>query len=290
MTLPNDAVWFVTGASTGFGRIFVDQALALGHRVVATARNPAQLRDLWTGHGDRVLSLPLDVTDGAAITRAVQEAESRFGRIDILVNNAGYGYFGAIEEGIDADIRAVFDTNVFGLAAVTRAVLPGFRRRGFGRIVNLSSIAGLSANPGAGYYAATKHAVEALSEALAQEGAAFGIRVLIVEPGPYRTDFAGRSIQVAPPVDAYVGGPSGRNIRAIRASNGVQDGDPEKAVRLVLEALAADAPPLRLVLGPVAIDRARAKLAGVLADIDAYEERSRRTTLDAAPARLGVAS
>lgn len=277
MTLPYNAVWLVTGASSGFGRIFVDQALALGHRVVATARNLAQIEELWQNYGDAVLRLALDVTDAAAIDRAVNAAEQWFGRIDILVNNAGYGYFAAIEEGIDVEIRAVFETNVFGLAAVTRAVLPGLRQRGFGRIVNLSSIAGLTANPGAGYYAATKHAVEALSEALSHEGAPFGIKVLLVEPGPYRTDFAGRSIRIAPAVNAYANNPSARNIAAIRQNDGKQGGDPEKAIRLVLEALASDDPPLRLVLGPPAIDRARDKLAVVRADIDAFEQRSRRT-------------
>jgi NAD(P)-dependent dehydrogenase (short-subunit alcohol dehydrogenase family) len=277
MPLSQNTVWFVTGSSTGFGRIFVDQALALGHRVVATARNLAQIETLWTTHGDNVLRLALDVTDGAAITRSVAEAERRFGRIDILVNNAGYGYFGAIEEGTDAEIRAVFETNVFGLAAITRAVLPGFRQRGFGRVVNLSSIAGLSANPGAGYYAATKHAVEALSESLSFEGEAFGIKVLLVEPGPYRTDFAGRSVKIAPSIGAYADKPSGRNIASVRENDGKQGGDPEKAVRLVIEAVASDNPPLRLVLGSPAIDRAKAKLASVLTDIEAYEERSRNT-------------
>jgi len=281
MPLANNPVWFVTGSSTGFGRIFVDQALALGHRVVATARNLEQIEGLWTAYGANVFHLALDVTDDAAIVHAVTAAESRFGRIDILVNNAGYGYFGAIEEGVDAEIRAVFATNVFGLVAVTRAVLPGFRRRGSGHVVNLSSIAGLAANPGAGYYAATKHAVEALSEALAQEGAAFGIKVLLVEPGPYRTDFAGRSIRIAPSIDAYAGGPSARNIAAIQSSDGQQDGDPEKAVRLVIDVLGRKEAPLRLVLGTPAIDRAKAKLTGVLHDIEAYEERSRDTAFPA---------
>lgn len=269
MTLPDNATWFISGASTGFGRIFTEKALAAGHRVVATARSVDSLTGL--GPSDRLLILPLDVTDDGQITTAVTAAVRRFGTIDVLVNNAGYGYFAAIEEGGIDDVRALFDTNVFGLAAVTRAVLPHMRRQQFGRIVNLSSIAGLAANPGAGYYAASKHAVEAISEALNHEGAPFGIKVLIVEPGPYRTDFAGRSIRIGSALDAYRDGPSARNIQAILDSSGRQPGDPDRAIDVVFDVLKSDQPPLRLVLGRPAIDRARAKLETVLREIAAYE-------------------
>jgi NAD(P)-dependent dehydrogenase (short-subunit alcohol dehydrogenase family) len=274
MTLPNHATWFITGCSTGFGRIFAEKALRRGDNVVATARSLESLDDLGAGYPDRLLKLALDVTDSSQIVAAVKAAESRFHVIDILVNNAGYGYFAAIEEGSDADIRALFDANVFGLAAVTRAVLPGMRARGYGRIVNLSSIAGLSANPAAGYYAASKHAVEAISEALSHEGAPFGIKVLIVEPGPYRTDFAGRSVKTGEAIDAYAGGPAARNISTILASDGQQDGDPQKAIDLVVDVLDSENAPLRLILGKSAIDRARGKLAWVLEDIARYEDRS----------------
>ncbi len=274
MSLPPDAVWFVTGASSGFGRLIAERALAAGFRVVATARDPAGLADLGGGDAGRLLRLGLDVTVAAEIGAAVASAEARFGAIDVLVNNAGYGYFGAVEEGEEAEIRRLFDSNVFGLAAVTRAVLPGLRRRRRGVVVNLSSIAGLTANPGVGYYAASKFAVEAISEALAAELAPFGGRVLIVEPGPFRTDFAGRSIRRAPADPAYAGTRAHEIPDAILASSGRQEGDPDKAVALIIEAVLDDGAPLRLPLGETAIVRARAKLAAVERDIAAWETRA----------------
>ena len=184
MTNVEKPVWFITGCSTGFGRELVTLLLRQGARVVATARDVTKISGLVEDHEDDALALPLDVTDADAITHAVRQAEAKFGRIDVLVNNAGYGYFGAIEEGEDPQVRTMFDTNVFGLIDMTKAVLPGMRARHSGFVVNLSSIGGLVAFPGTGYYTATKHAVEALSEALSQEVAPLGIRVLIVEPRP----------------------------------------------------------------------------------------------------------
>ncbi|MGA2794863.1 MAG: oxidoreductase [Roseiarcus sp.] len=193
-------VWFVTGCSTGFGREFVRAALAHGFRVVATARNPKKLDDLIAGHEDKAKALALDVTNADQIKHAVSEAERAFGRIDVLVNNAGYGYLAAVEEGEEKDIRAIFDTNFFGLAAMIRAVLPGMRVRKQGYIVNIASVGGIIGFAGSGYYAATKFAVEGLSESLAQEVEPLGIRVLLVEPGPFRTDWAGRSLIRSPNV------------------------------------------------------------------------------------------
>src|SRR3712207_165155 len=190
-------VWFITGCSTGFGRELARRVLERGDRCVVTARNPGQVEEVAAPHGERALVLPLDVTDRAQAEDAVRAAEGRFGGIDVLVNNAGVGYFGAVEESDEAEVRRMFEINVFGLARMIHLVLPGMRRRGRGTIVNISSIGGLRAFPGVGYYNATKFAVEGLSEALAQETAPLGIRVLIVEPSGFRTDWAGRSAKEA---------------------------------------------------------------------------------------------
>ena len=197
-------VWFITGCSTGFGRELSKILIARGYRVVATARDAKKIADLVAGHSDTALALELDVERQPQIATAVGAAERRFGRIDVLVNNAGYGYLAAIEEGDDADIHAMFETNVFGLAALTRAVLPIMRAQRSGAIVNISSMGGFIGFPGSGYYAATKFAVEGLSESLSKEVAPFGIKVIIVEPGPFRTDWAGRSLKTAKrPIEAY---------------------------------------------------------------------------------------
>jgi NADP-dependent 3-hydroxy acid dehydrogenase YdfG len=268
-------VWFITGCSTGFGRELVTLLLRQGYRVVATARDVTKIAGLVEGHENEALALALDVTDQDAIHHAVRQAEEKFGQIDVLVNNAGYGYFGALEEGEDAQVRTMFDTNVFGLIDMTKAVLPGMRARRSGHIVNLSSIGGLVAFPGTGYYTATKHAVEALSEALSQEAAPLGIKVLIVEPGPFRTDFAGRSINMSKTVIDDYASTSGERRRQTEARNGRQQGDPVRAAQAIIDVVAAPNPPLRLLLGNPAIDIARAKLDKLRADFDAWEEVTR---------------
>jgi NADP-dependent 3-hydroxy acid dehydrogenase YdfG len=268
-------VWFITGCSTGFGRDLVGLLLDQGYSVVATARDVTKISDLVEGHEDRALALALDVTDQDAIGHAVKQAEAKFGRIDVLVNNAGYGYFAAIEEGEDANVRTMFDTNVFGLVDMTRAVLPGMRARHSGFVVNLSSIAGLRAFPGSGYYSATKHAVEAVSESLAQEGAPLGIKVLLIEPGPFRTDFAGRSLIRSKTVIADYDSTVHARLRMMQGYSGTQKGDPLRAAQAIIDVVAAPNPPLRLVLGQVALDGAREKLKLVAADIDAWEETTR---------------
>lgn len=200
MTRP---VWFITGASTGLGRALAEAVLAHGDRVVATAHNPAALDDLTGPHPDDVVRLRLDVTDPAQVKAAVEEAVRRAGRIDVLVNNAGHGLIGALEELSDTQIRAVLDTNVLGVLSVTRAVLPHLRAQRSGHIVQMSSVGGVVGNPGHSLYALSKFALEGMSEALAGEVAPLGIRVTIVEPGPFRTDFAGRSMRFADPIDDY---------------------------------------------------------------------------------------
>lgn len=276
MTLPENPVWFITGCSTGFGRTLTQIALDRGWRVAATARDPRSLDGLKFEYGERLLALPLDVTNDTQVIRAVQSAEANFGAIDVLVNNAGYGYLAAIEEGEDDEIRDLFDTNVFGLAAVTRAVLPGMRARERGWVVNITSIGGLVGNPGAGYYAASKFAVEGLSDALSKEMAPFGVNVLIVEPGPFRTDWAGRSIRQSPEIAAYAE-TAGARRKWIRDSDGTQSGDPVRGCEAILAALSAENPPLRLVLGRLALEGALAKLDSVRNDIESWREVSLAT-------------
>jgi NAD(P)-dependent dehydrogenase (short-subunit alcohol dehydrogenase family) len=246
MSANNTPVWFITGCSSGFGREFARAALARGFRVVATARDPRKLDDLVVGYHDRARSITLDVTNIEQIGRAVSEAEDAFGRIDVLVNNAGYGYLAAVEEGEDKDIRAVFETNFFGLAAMIRAVLPGMRTRRNGSIVNMASVGGFVGFPGSGYYAATKFAVEGLSQSLAREVEPLGIRVLLVEPGPFRTDWAGRSLKQSSNFIGDYEETAGRRRRNISGYSGTQPGDPARAAEAVIKVLD--------LVGPVGFD------------------------------------
>ena len=277
MTDGSKAVWFITGCSTGFGRDLAVLLLSQGQRVVATARDPSKLTDLVVGHESNALALPLDVTDEAAIADAVRQAEAKFGRIDVLVNNAGYGYLAAIEEGEDAPVRAMFDTNVFGLVSMTKAVLPGMRARKSGHILNLSSIGGLISFPATGYYHATKFAVEGLSGSLALEVAPLGIKVTLVEPGPFRTDFAGRSIGMSQIEIADYTETAGVRRKQTAARSGKQQGDPVRAAQAMIDVVASPNPPLHLLLGAPALDLARKGLVAKAADFDAWE----KTTLGA---------
>jgi NAD(P)-dependent dehydrogenase (short-subunit alcohol dehydrogenase family) len=275
MALNDNPVWFITGCSTGFGRELAGLVLRRGWRAVVSARDASRVQDLTQGHEDRALALSLDVNRNDDIAAAVKEAESRFGAIDVLVNNAGYGYQSSIEEGDDAEIRAQFDTNVFGLAAMTRAVLPGMRTRRRGHIVNISSQAGFIGYEGSGYYAATKHAVEGLSDALAKEVAPLGIKVTCVEPGPFRTDWAGRSLQQRRPAISDYASTVGARLEATANYSGKQPGDPVRAVEAIVAAVEADNPPKHLVLGAIALDGIRNKLKETLAEVEAWAETSR---------------
>ncbi|OXM59932.1 oxidoreductase [Amycolatopsis vastitatis] len=274
---PDNTVWFITGCSTGLGRALASAVLGRGLRAVVTARDPAQVADLAAGHGDRALVLPLDVTDHAQVVDAVKQAESAFGRIDVLVNNAGYGYLAAVEEGEDDEIRKLFDTNVFGLADVTRAVLPGMRARRGGHVVTVSSLGGLAAFGATGYYHATKFAVEGLSESLAAEVAPLGIKVTIVEPAAFRTNWSGPSMrQSAIHIDDYAE-TAGARRAATTATYGHQPGDPVRAAEAVIDAVGAEEPPLRLLLGKAAYDIATARLGTLRSTFDTWRE----TTLGA---------
>jgi NAD(P)-dependent dehydrogenase (short-subunit alcohol dehydrogenase family) len=272
-------VWFVTGASRGFGREIARAALETGDRVVATAREPQALAALRQAWPDDLMTLRLDVTYPDEIAAAIRETEETCGGIDVLVNNAGYGYLSAIEEGEDDEIRALFETNLFGLAAVTRAALPGMRRRGSGVIVNMSSGGGFFGLPGSGYYAATKFAVEGFSESLQSEIGPLGMHVLLVEPGAFRTDWAGRSLRQCPTFLPEYEATAGQRRRAVAASHGHQPGDPARAARAILQAVRSPEPPFRLVLGADALANARDKVVGVMRDHNAWEEVSVATDI-----------
>lgn len=265
-------VWFITGCSTGFGRELAKLVLAKGWRVVVTARKPGQIEDLVAGHEDAALALRLDVTDPSQVRDAVKAAEERFGQIDVLVNNAGYGYLAAIEEGEEEQVKAMFETNFFGLVALTKAVLPGMRKRRSGHIVNFSSIGGLVSFGATGYYHATKYALEGLSESLSIEVAPLGIKVLIVEPGPFRTDWAGRSLLESKTVIDDYDETAGERRRASRRNSGKQVGDPVRGCEAIIEAVESSDPPLRLVLGKPALGLAYKKLEAVKKDLDGWKE------------------
>jgi NADP-dependent 3-hydroxy acid dehydrogenase YdfG len=265
-------VWFITGASTGFGRMLAEQTLRAGHKVVATARRPEQIANLGKDYSDRCLVLPLDVTNQAQVDSAVEQTIARFGRVDVLVNNAGYGVAGAIEEVSEAEFMPMFETNVFGLLQVTRAFLPHLRKQRSGHILNLSSIGGVVAGPGIGFYNATKFAVEGVSEALAAEVGPLGVRVTIIEPGPFRTDFLGRSGVVAKTRIADYDNTAGNMRKYFAENDGKQKGDPLRAVRAMMEVVESPNPPLRLLLGASALQRLRDKLGNWEKEIAAWEQ------------------
>ncbi|SEW27924.1 oxidoreductase [Luteibacter sp. 329MFSha] len=269
--------WLITGCSSGFGRRLALAAAARGDRVVATARNVDAIRDMAVPFEGRMLALPLDVTRLESIEAAIATALETFGTIDVLVNNAGYGLFGAIEEGTPEEYRPLFEVNVFGLIETTRAVLPTLRRNG-GTIVNMSSGAGIAGSGGGGYYNASKFAVEGLSEALSGELAPFGVRVILAEPGPFRTEFLGRSITMAANEMPEYAASSRRRYR--ETNDGKQAGDPDKAVAVILQAIDADEPPLHLPLGPVAHAIVERKLASLRHDVDAWRDVSIDTDFD----------
>lgn len=273
-----DKVWFVTGTSSGFGRHIVEQAIARGDRVVATARDPGALAELAARAPERVLALRLDVSQPSEIESAVQAADERFGRIDVLVNNAGFSIVGAVEETSEEDLRATLETMFFGAAALTRAVLPGMRERKAGSIVQITSMGGVVTAPGFAAYCAAKHALEGFSEALAAEVEPFGVRVLIVEPGAFRTSLFGSAFRTMPALAAYAAS-VGPTRQYVVESAGKQPGDPEKAARAIVDAVAAGAPTLRLPLGADAVQAIRDKLARVAADVDRTEAVARATLL-----------
>jgi NAD(P)-dependent dehydrogenase (short-subunit alcohol dehydrogenase family) len=269
MTIPTLPVWLITGCSTGFGHDLARLVLDRGWRAVVTARGRDRVADLADGN-ENALALNLDVNDQPQIDAAVEAAVAKFGRIDVLVNNAGYGYQATAEEGTDAEIRAQFDTNVFGLFALTRAVLPIMRAQRSGNIVNFTSVAGLVGFPGSGYYAASKHAVEGWSDALLAEVAPLGIGV----PGPFRTDWAGRSLRQTPSTIPDYADTAKARMEGTKAYSGTQVGDPARAGEAIIAAIQQDTPPRHLVLGRFGYDAVTAKLKERLAAIEAAQSVS----------------
>jgi NAD(P)-dependent dehydrogenase (short-subunit alcohol dehydrogenase family) len=263
--------WFITGASTGFGRFLAEEVLKAGGNVIATARNPEHVADLELRYPDKAKALKLDVTSQAQVESAVGLAIAHFGQIDVLVNNAGYGVAGAIEEVSESEFRPMFETNVFGLIRVTQAVLPHLRAQRSGHILNISSIGGLVSTPGMGYYNSTKFAVEGLSEALVGELTPLGIHVTIIEPGPFRTDFLGRSgIIAAQQIEDYDA--TAANMRRyFNEQDGKQPGDPIRAVHAMMQVVESPNPPLRLVLGALALQRLRTKLGTLQKEVAEWE-------------------
>jgi NAD(P)-dependent dehydrogenase (short-subunit alcohol dehydrogenase family) len=275
------SVWFVTGASRGFGAEIVEKALAAGHSVVATARDPSSVAARFPDAGDRLLAVALDVLDEKQAAAAVEAAVQRFGRIDVVINNAGRGLLSAVEEASDAAARAVFDTNVFGILNVLRAVLPTLRAQRSGRIVNLSSIGGFMASAGWGIYCATKFAVEAISEALADEVGPLGIDVIIVEPGYFRTDFLDASSldTEGTVIDDYAETAGATRAHATDV-NHAQPGDPVKAAAAIVEIASAERPPLRIQLGRDSFGGVAEKLKFVAEEQQAWRELAISTDHD----------
>lgn len=274
MSSQETPVWFITGCSTGFGRDLAQLVLRRGWRAVVTARDKSRLADFVEEHGDRALAVDLDVTDRSAVDASVKAAETRFGRIDVLVNNAGYGYQSSIEEGDEREIRDQFDANVFGLFAMTRAVLPIMRRQARGHILNLTSQAGFIGYPGSGYYAATKHAVEGFSDALLAEVKPLGLHVTCVAPGPFRTDWAGRSLRQTPNrIEAYAP-TAGARLKGTSDISGKQAGDPVRAGEAMIRVTQMESPPRHLVLGKIAYEGVTAKLRERLAEIERLKDES----------------
>lgn len=276
MTAHSSPVWLISGCSTGFGRELAQQTIARGFKVVVTARDTASIADLVEGH-DNALAVALDVTRQASIDQAVKAALDAFGTIDVLVNNAGYGYQSSVEEGVESEIRAQFDANVFGLFALTRAVLPAMRKARIGHVINITSVAGLIGFASSGYYSASKHAVEGWSDSLALEAGPLGIHVTCVEPGPFRTDWAGRSLHQTPSTLPEYAETAAARMKATAEYSGTQKGDPARAARAMIAITEHANPPRHLVMGAWGHDAVTSKLKERLAEIEAWKQTSVET-------------
>lgn len=264
-------VWLVTGCSTGLGRNLVEEILKKGDKAIATARKVETIQDLVREYPGQVIAMSLDVTKKDQINLALKKGLEAFGRIDVLVNNAGYGIIGALEEVESSEVARIFDTNVFGLIEMTKAILPQMRQQKSGHILNISSVAGFSATPGFGIYNATKFAVEGLSEALAGEVASFGIKVTIIEPGPFRTDFANRSLAVSKAMPAYDEAMKATRLY-IKNADGNQAGDPVRAAKAMIAIVNDAHPPVRIPFGKIALERINLKMKNFSEDLKKWNK------------------
>ncbi|MCR8561844.1 oxidoreductase [Mucilaginibacter sp. BJC16-A38] len=265
-------VWFITGCSTGFGRELAKEVLTAGYKAVVTSRKISDVEDLTRDYPDNAIALALDVTKEDEIKAAVETALKHFGQIDVLVNNAGIGYFGAIEESEEDEVRRMFEINFWGLAAVTKAVLPTLRKQRSGHILNVASIGGLVGFPAVGFYNATKFAVDGYSDALSKELAPLGIHVTVICPSGFRTDWAGRSANNSKIVIDDYKATAEANKNNIRGYSGKQPGDPERAAKAIVKAVETENPPLHLLLGKAALKGARNKLEVLKKDFDAWAD------------------
>ncbi len=272
--MTSERVWFITGVSAGLGRALAEVVLEAGERVVGTVRQAEQVSAFEALKPGASAALVMDVREAEQVNAAVRGAIERFGRIDVLVNNSGHGMLGAIEEVSDAEARALFDVNVFGVLNVLRAALPVMRAQRSGFVINMSSQGGVRSFPGSGHYCASKHALEAISDSLAMELADSGVNVLIVEPGPFRTEFAGRSMVVSEQVIEDYASTSGMRRATLKNVDGKQKGDPVRAARAILQAVNAPQPPRRLALGADALSVMREKVGQMQKDWETWEEVS----------------
>ncbi len=278
-TSKNTLVWFITGASAGFGKALTEYAVSKGYNVVSTARRKQKLESLAAIAPDQILPIQMDVTNTSEIKAAVAEAMEKLGRIDVLINNAGYGIVGALEETPEDELRKQLETNFFGAIAVTQEVLPHLRKAGKGAIVNMSSMGGNMSFGGFSAYSVSKFALEGASEALAQEVAPFGIKTMIVEPGAFRTDFAGEALKHMPKIDAYDEVVGGTRDFA-KGMDGTQEGDPKKAAEAIDKALQVENTPLRLQLGEDSIEAVKGYAEALLKELEEWRAVGTDTKID----------
>ncbi len=265
-----EKVWLITGCSTGFGRELAKEVLAKGYKVAVASRKTSDVDDIVAAYPNTSIAIKLDVTIDSEIKSSVAQTMAHFGQIDVLVNNAGIGYFGSIEESEEVEVRKMFEINVFGLAKMTQEVLPHMRKQRSGHILNIASIAGLRSFPGVGFYNATKYAVDGFSESLAKEVGPLGIKVTIIAPSGFRTDWAGRSANESPATIADYAETADKNKGTIRGISGNQAGDPVRAVKAMIQVVESETPPMRLLLGVAALRGAREKLEELKNDFDTW--------------------
>jgi len=266
--------WLITGCSTGLGRFLAKEVLSDGYNAIVTSRNVEDIRDIAEAYPETALALSLDISNQAQIKNAIEAAEARFGKIDVLINNAGYGFRGAVEEASKEEIRKIFDTNFFGTVEMIQAVLPGMRKRKSGMIMSVSSIGGRFAAPGSGFYSATKFAIEGMSDALRKELTPLGIRVMLIEPGAFRTDFAGRSLTQSETVISDYASTAGERRKEKDTTNGKQQGDPKKAAQAIIKAFEESQGPFRLLLGSDAIQLTRSELNAQIKELEDWNNIS----------------